>query len=213
MKFLLVEDHPIMRLGERQLILNAWPDAAVAEGASLGEGLARLAEDGPFDAVVMDLALPDTTGTDGITTMLRAAPGTPMLVLSFNAESAYAARLLQLGVAGYLPKDRAGDELVEALQRLVQGRRYVTASMADHLVDLLGGRASHSLPHQSLSEQEYRVMLAIASGQAPAQTASAMGVSVKTIGTYRTRLLNKMKVRTNVELAKYCLQHGLTDAV
>lgn len=212
MRFLLIEDHPIMRLGERQLIQRAWPDADIAEAATLAEGLDAVAAGRP-DTIVMDLGLPDTSGTDGVTAVLNAAPGVPMLVLSFNAESAYAARLLQLGVAGYLPKDRAADELVEALQRLVQGKRYVTASMADHLVDLLGGRASHSLPHQTLSEQEYKVMLAIASGQQPAQTASVMGVSVKTIGTYRTRLFNKMKVRSNVELAKYCLQHGLTDQV
>mgnify|MGYP003575331799 CR=1 FL=1 len=209
MRILIVEDHPIMRLGERQLILRAWPDADIVEAPTLADGLAAVQQGAP-DAIVMDLVLPDTTGTDGVTAMLRATPGTPMLVLSFNAESAYAARLLQLGVSGYLPKDRAGDELVTALQRIVQGKRYVTASMADHLVDLLGGRATQALPHQGLSEQEYRVMLAIAAGRPPAQTASAMGVSVKTVGTYRTRLFNKLGVRSNVEIAKYCLQHGLT---
>lgn len=209
MRFLIVEDHPIMRLGERQLIARGWPDAEIVEAATLADGLTA-ARGAPTDAIVLDLALPDASGTDGVTAMLRAAPTTPILVLSFNAESAYAARLLQLGAAGYLPKDRAGEELVEALQRLVQGKRYVTASMADHLVDLIGGRASHALPHQALSEQEYRVMLAIAAGRPPAQTAATMGVSVKTIGTYRTRLFNKLKVHSNVEIAKYCLQHGLT---
>ena len=210
MRFLIVEDHPIMRVGERQLIERAWPDAVIDEASTLAEALAHVAAEAPA-AIVMDLALPDTSGTDGISAMLQAAPASPILVLSFNAESAYAARLLQMGAAGYLPKDRAGDELVEALQRLVQGRRYVTASMADHLVDLLGGRAHQALPHQSLSEQEYRVMLSIAAGRPPAQTAEVMGVSVKTVGTYRTRLFTKMRIKSNVELAKYCLQHGLTE--
>lgn len=210
MRFLIVEDHPIMRVGERQLIERAWPDAVIDEASTLAEALAHVASEAPT-AIVMDLALPDASGTEGISAMLQAAPASPILVLSFNAESAYAARLLQMGAAGYLPKDRAGDELVEALQRLVQGRRYVTASMADHLVDLLGGRAHQTLPHQSLSEQEYRVMLSIAAGRPPAQTAEVMGVSVKTVGTYRTRLFTKMRIKSNVELAKYCLQHGLTE--
>jgi DNA-binding NarL/FixJ family response regulator len=210
MRFLIVEDHPIMRVGERQLIERAWPDAVIDEASTLAEALAHVASEAPT-AIVMDLALPDASGTEGISAMLQAAPASPILVLSFNAESAYAARLLQMGAAGYLPKDRAGDELVEALQRLVQGRRYVTASMADHLVDLLGGRANQTLPHQSLSEQEYRVMLSIAAGRPPAQTAEVMGVSVKTVGTYRTRLFTKMRIKSNVELAKYCLQHGLTE--
>lgn len=210
MRFLIVEDHPIMRVGERQLIERAWPNAVIDEASTLAEALAHVASEAPT-AIVMDLALPDASGTEGISAMLQAAPASPILVLSFNAESAYAARLLQMGAAGYLPKDRAGDELVEALQRLVQGRRYVTASMADHLVDLLGGRANQTLPHQSLSEQEYRVMLSIAAGRPPAQTAEVMGVSVKTVGTYRTRLFTKMRIKSNVELAKYCLQHGLTE--
>ncbi len=212
MRFLIVEDHPIMRMGERQLIERTWPGATIDEAGTLVEALALAGRAAPT-AVVMDLALPDTSGTEGISAMLQAAPESPILVLSFNAESAYAARLLQMGVAGYLPKDRAGTELVEALQRLVHGRRYVTASMADHLVDLLGGRARQALPHQALSEQEYRVMLSIAAGRPPAQTAEAMGLSVKTVGTYRTRLFTKMKIKSNAELAKYCLQHGLTDEV
>ena len=212
MRFLIVEDHPIMRMGERQLIERTWPGATIDEAGTLVEALALAGRAAP-PAVVMDLALPDTSGTEGISAMLQAAPESPILVLSFNAESAYAARLLQMGVAGYLPKDRAGTELVEALQRLVHGRRYVTASMADHLVDLLGGRARQALPHQALSEQEYRVMLSIAAGRPPAQTAEAMGLSVKTVGTYRTRLFTKMKIKSNAELAKYCLQHGLTDEV
>lgn len=212
MRFLIVEDHPIMRVGERQLIERTWPDATIDEAGTMVEALALAGTAAPT-AIVMDLALPDTSGTEGVSAMLQAAPESPILVLSFNAESAYAARLLQMGVAGYLPKDRAGAELVEALQRLVHGRRYVTASMADHLVDLLGGRARQALPHQTLSEQEYRVMLSIAAGRPPAQTAEAMGLSVKTVGTYRTRLFTKMKIKSNAELAKYCLQHGLTDEV
>lgn len=212
MKFLIVEDHPIMRLGEHQLISHAWPDAVIAEASTLAEALAAIAAGRP-DLIVMDLMLPDTSGTDGAAAVMAAAPGVPVLVLSFNSESAYAARLLQMGVSGYLPKDRASDELVDALQRLAQGRRYVTASMADHLVDLLGGRSRTTLPHESLSTQEYKVMLFIAGGTPPSTMADEMGVSVKTIGTYRARIFGKMALKSNADLAKYCLQHGLTGGV
>lgn len=212
MRFLIIEDHPIMRLGERQLISNEWPQAHIDEASSLAEARTAIAAAMP-DIIVMDLMLPDTTGTDGAAAILQAAPGVPVLVLSFNSESAYAARLLQMGVSGYLPKDRASDELVDALKRLSQGRRYVTASMADHLVDLLGGRSRSTLPHEALSTQEYKVMLFIASGKPPAAMADEMGVSVKTIGTYRARIFGKMGLKSNAELAKYCLQHGLSGSV
>jgi DNA-binding NarL/FixJ family response regulator len=212
MRILVVDDHPIMRIGVRQLILAQWPDAAVAEASTLAEALAAAQAAAP-DVVVLDLALPDASGTEGASRMLRALKGVPVLVLSLNAESAYAARLLQMGVAGYLPKDRAGDELVLALQRLLAGGRYVTAAMADHLLGLLSGQAPDQLPHELLSAQEHRVMLLIAAGQSPAQIADTMHLSVKTVGTYRARILEKAGWKNNTELTKYCVQHGLTTPV
>jgi len=209
MRFLIVDDHPIMRVGVRQLILGEWPLAQVDEAPTIEQALA-LGQLARPDVVVLDLSLPDASGTEGASRILRALKAVPVLILSLNAESAYAARLMQMGVSGYLPKDRAGDELVGALQRLLQGGRYVTASMADHLLGLLNGKPSHSLPHEQLSTQEHRVMLLIAAGQAPAQIAESMHLSVKTVGTYRARILEKAGWKNNNELTKYCIQHGLT---
>lgn len=209
MRFLIVDDHPIMRVGVRQLILAEWPQAQIDEAASLAQALSLGQAQRP-DAVVLDLSLPDASGTEGASRVLRALKAVPVLILSLNAESAYAARLLQLGVAGYLPKDRAGDDLVNALHRLLQGGRYVTAAMADHLLGLLDGRAPASLPHEQLSTQEHRVMLLIAAGKTPAEIADTMSLSVKTVGTYRARILEKAGWKNNNELTKYCLQHGLT---
>lgn len=212
MKALIVDDHPIMRLGVRQLIAGAWADAEVVEAASLEEGCRKVEDFGP-DIIVLDLGLPDASGTEGVARMLRVAKETPILVLSFNVESAYAARLLKMGVSGYLPKDRAGDELVTAIERIREGKRYVTAATADLLVEMLGGgKAASAAPHELLSTQEHRVMVLIAAGKTPAQMAEIMHLSVKTIGTYRARILEKTGWKNNVELTKYCVQHGLTDS-
>ncbi|QPF76470.1 response regulator transcription factor [Roseateles sp. DAIF2] len=209
---LVVDDHPIMRVGVRQLILAEWPDAEILEATTIAQAL-TLGQPAALDVVVLDLSLPDATGTEGASRILRALKGVPVLVLSLNAESAYAARLLQMGVSGYLPKDRAGDELVSALHRLLSGGRYVTAAMADHLLGLLSGQTPNQLPHEQLSAQEHRVMLLIAAGRTPAEIADIMHLSVKTVGTYRARILEKAGWKNNTDLTKYCVQHGLTDPV
>jgi DNA-binding NarL/FixJ family response regulator len=184
----------------------------VDEAPTLAEACDKLVRFGP-ELIVLDLGLPDTTGTEGVKRMLQLAPGVPILVLSFNVEAAYAAQLLKMGVAGYLPKDRAGDDLVTALRCIGEGRKYVTEEAANHLVDLLGGRTQACDPHELLSTQETRVMMLIAAGKTPAEMALLMNLSVKTIGTYRARLLEKTGWKNNTELTKYCVARGLTDAV
>lgn len=210
MRLLIVDDHPLMRMGVSQLVLQEWPDARIDEAATIAEALARIAAQRP-DIVTLDLSLPDAQGLEGATRLLRVLPGVPLLVLSLNAEAAYASRLMQMGAAGYLPKDRAPEELRVALRRLLEGGRYVTASMADHLLGLLSGKVPQALPHEQLSAQEHRVMLLIAAGQTPSQIAETMHLSVKTVGSYRARILEKAGWANNTELTKYCVQHGLTD--
>lgn len=210
MRVLIVDDHPLMRLGVTQLVLQEWPDAHVDEAPTIAVALERIAAARP-DIVTLDLSLPDAQGTEGASRLLRVLPGVPLLVLSLNAEAAYAARLMQMGASGYLPKDRAPDELRAALRRLREGGRYVTSSMADHLLALLSGKAPQALPHEQLSTQEHRVMLLIAAGRTPAQIAEVMHLSVKTVGSYRARILEKAGWANNTELTKYCVQHGLTD--
>jgi two-component system, NarL family, invasion response regulator UvrY len=209
-RLLIVDDHPLMRMGITQLVLQEWPDAQIDEAPTIADALTRIAAAKP-DLVTLDLSLPDSRGTEGASRLLRVLPGVPLLVLSLNAEAAYAARLMQMGVSGYLPKDRAPEELRVALRRLSEGGRYVTASMADHLLGMLSGKAPDALPHEQLSAQEHRVMLLIAAGQTPAQIAETMHLSVKTVGSYRARILEKAGWANNTELTKYCVHHGLTD--
>ncbi|MFT7775006.1 response regulator [Roseateles sp.] len=209
MRVLIVDDHPLMRMGIVQLVRQEWPHAEIDEVSSIAAAL-DCAKLGRPDLITLDLSLPDAQGTEGANRLLRALPGVPLLVLSLNAEAAYAARLMQMGASGYLPKDRAADELRVALRRLSEGGRYVTSSMADHLLALLSGKAPDALPHEQLSAQEHRVMLLIAAGRTPAQIAQAMHLSVKTVGSYRARILEKAGWANNTELTKYCVQHGLT---
>lgn len=211
MKVLIVDDHPLMRIGVRQLIEREWTGVEIAEAESLADAMACLDRLTP-DLITLDLALPDTTGIEGVRRVLERAPTSPVLILSQNQESLYAAKLLQLGVRGYLPKDQAGNELVTAMRRILAGGRYVTSRTADALIELLDGRSPAALPHEALSAQEFRVMQMIASGIAPAEMAETMQLSVKTVSSYRARIFAKMGWKTNVDLTKYCVLHGLTES-
>ena len=208
MRVLLVDDHPLVRAGARRLILDRWPDAQVLEAGSLAEALD--AHDGCTLAVV-DLSLPDANGLEALVKLRRRAPTLPVLVLSMHAEAAYAARALQLGAAGYLPKDRAGDELVTAVQRLLAGGRYIGADLADRLADLLTGASPTQPAHASLSTQELRVALLLAQGRSVGDIAQTMFLSVKTVSTYRARALEKLGLANNAELMRYCLAQGLME--
>lgn len=211
MRVLVVDDHPIIRLGVIHLIRGAWPEAEIDEAENVAQAKASVAAQRP-DLITLDLQMPDTQGAEAVVQMLRATSGVPILVLSHNADPHHAQRILQLGAAGYLSKDRAPDELVKAVERILQGGRYVTPDMAERLLGMLNGSVSTTLPHEKLTAQEYRVMQMIASGSGPSRIADVMHLSVKTVANYRARILEKTGWRNNVELTKYCVEHGLTSA-
>ena len=208
MRVLFVDDHPLVRAGAQRLILDRWPEAQVLETGTLGEALDAL--DGCTLAVV-DLSLTDANGLEALVKLHRRAPTLPVLVLSMHAETAYAARARQLGAAGYLPKDRAGEELVTAVQRLLAGGRYIGADLADRLADVLSGADPAQPAHASLSTQELRVVLLLAQGRSASEIAQTMYLSVKTVSTYRSRALEKLGFTNNAELTRYCLAHGLIE--
>jgi DNA-binding NarL/FixJ family response regulator len=207
MNILLVEDHPIFRFGVRQLLQQRWPDAVFGEAGSLAEALAA-ARRHPWDVAVVDLNLPDAEGVE-VVSQLRRVAGLRLLVLSLNAEAAYAQRVLQLGASGYLAKDRAAEELVAAVSRIAAGGRYVSATLAEHLAGLAAGEGK-AAGHEALSAQEYRVLLLLAAGRRTGDIAAAMHLSPKTVSTYRTRILEKLGLQSNADLVRYCLAHGLS---
>lgn len=210
MNFLLLDDHPIFRLGARQLISQRWPAAALSDAGTLAEALVLVRQQA-FEIAVVDLNLPDSTGIEVVSKLHRVAPDTKILVLSFNTEVTYARRALELGAAGYLAKNRAAEELVTALERIAAGGRYITASLAEQLADLLSG-VRQEVPHEGLSAQEYRVMIQLAEGGRVGDIAAAMNLSSKTISTYRSRILEKLRLTSNAELALYCADHHLIGA-
>lgn len=214
MKILIVDDHPIMRHGVRQLIERRWPDAQVGEAETLADALAYSngqADGQAWDAIVLDLSLPDAAGLEGLTRLRRSVPRVPLLVLSMHNESAYAARALQLGAAGYLTKERATDELITALERILAGGRYISSTLADRLADLLSGAPLEKAPHELLSPREYRVLVLIGAGKAVGEIAEIMHLSAKTISTYRARILEKMALKNNAELTRYCVTNRLSE--
>ncbi|MBL8223010.1 MAG: response regulator transcription factor, partial [Bryobacterales bacterium] len=173
MKLLIVDDHPVMRFGVRQLVTQRWPDAVIGEASCLAQALeqVRAAE---WELAVLDLSMPDTSGLEGLVRLHRAAPHTRLLVLSMHDEAAYAARALQLGAAGYLTKEHATTELVAAIERVRGGQRYISSDLAARLADLLSGEAPARAPHETLSAQEYRVLLLIAAGHGASEIAEIM---------------------------------------
>lgn len=207
MNVLLLEDHPIFRFGVRQLVLQHWPDAAISEAGTLAEAVA-LARKSEFQYALVDLNLPDSVGLEAVVQLHRLAPGMRLLVLSLNAEAAYARRALQMGAAAYLAKDRAANELHAALERIAAGGRYISMDVAEQLADLAAGEARDA-GHASLSDQEYRVMIQLAEGARVGDIAVAMHLSPKTVSTYRSRILDKLGLASNAELARYCITQRL----
>ena len=211
MRILIVDDHPVMRFGVRQLIEQHWPDATIGEAACLAEALEQLRAS-PWELAVLDLSLPDTSGVEGLVQLRRAAPTTRVLMLSMHDEAAYAARALQLGAAGYLTKEHAIKELVVAIERVLNDQRHISADLAVRLVDLLSAEAPARRLHETLSAQEYRVMLLIAAGLSASEIAKTMHLSVKTVGTYRSRIIDKTGLAGTAEIARYCAANGLVDS-
>jgi len=208
MRILLIDDHPLLRAGVRQLIVDRWPDAEVIDASDLASAV-RLAPG--CRAAVLDLSLPDAHGIEALVRLRRLAPQLSILVLSMHAEEAFAARALQLGAAGYLTKDRAGEELVSALERVLSGGRYITGSLASRLADMLTGTDPARAAHELLSVQELRVALLLAQGRSVADIAATVHLSVKTVSTYRARAFEKLRLATNADLTRYCLAHGLIE--
>lgn len=208
MNILLVEDHPIFRFGICQMIIRHWPKANICETDTLAAASDAVRKQ-HFDVALVDLDLPDAKGMESISQLHRTAPSLPLLVLSLHHETSYAIRALQLGAVGYLAKDRTAEELLHALKKVLAGGRYITATLAEQLIDRLTIDNTTRLPHEELSSQEYRVMLQLAAGLRISDIADSMHLSPKTISTYRSRILAKLGVASNVELTHYCMTQGL----
>lgn len=208
MKVIIADDHAIVRQGLQQIVSmqrSAWPRAA--EASSADELLSALRRE-TFDVVVLDVTLGDRSGIELLGHIRAEFPSTPVLMLSMHAEEQYAIRCLRAGAAGYIQKDRSPAEILEAIERIASGRTYMSEAVAEQLAaEVL--RGAGTLPHERLSDREFEVFRQIAAGRSVSEIADAMNLSVKTVSTYRTRILAKTGFRTNADIIRYAFEHTL----
>lgn len=206
---LIADDHAVVRQGLKQ-ILGDTPEMLVAGEATNGQEVLDKVRAETWDVVVLDISMPDRSGLDILKQLRSERPKLPVLVLSMHSEDQYAMRVLKAGASGYLTKDSAPDELVNAIRKVVSGGRYVSSFLAEKLAFEIGTDSSR-LPHETLSDREFQVLRLIAAGKSVTEIAAQLCLSVKTVSTYRTRMLEKMNLRTNVELIHYAIRHHLID--
>ena len=209
LRILIVDDHPIVRQGLRQTLADAAQIGEIVDAATPQEAL-DLVGQREWDAVILDIGLPGRGGLDVLKDIKRAVPGLPVLILSMHSEDQYAVRALRAGAAGYLTKEAAPKNLVDAIRRVVAGGRYISPELAERLATELTVDAGKPL-HASLSDREFDVLRAIASGQTVGEIADRLSLSVKTVSTYRTRILEKMRLKNNAEMMHYVHTNHLLD--
>ena len=209
MKILIVDDHAVVRRGVRQILDEEFPGAQITEATNGAEAL-ELARKDQWTCIVLDISMPGRSGLDALRELKVSSPKVPVLVLSGHPEDQYALRVLKLGAAGYLTKDQAPEELVKALKRVLAGGKYITAALAEKLADQLQGETTRA-PHELLSDREFEVLRGIATGRALKEIAAELSISEKTVSTYHTRLLEKMRLRSDAEVVRYALEHGLLN--
>ena len=207
MKILIVDDHAMVREGLKRILLDEFKDAAFGEAGNATEALEQVWKK-PWELVLLDISMHGRSGLDVLKEIRVSAFKVPVLVLSGHPEEQYAVRVLKAGAAGYLVKGSAPQELCRAARRVLSGGKYITPSLAEQLAAQV--QASDRPAHESLSNREYQVMLLIAEGKASKEIGDELSLSVKTVGTYRTRILEKLHLRNNAELMRYVLERDLS---
>jgi two-component system, NarL family, invasion response regulator UvrY len=208
-RILIADDHAIVRKGLRQILAET-PDIIVAGEAHNGQEVLSKVRTGNWDVVVLDITMPGTSGLEILKEMKNEHPKLPVLVLSIHSEDQYAVRVLKAGASGYLTKESAPDELVKAIRKVFSGGKYVSAYAAEMLAFDLD-RNSEKPPHEFLSDREYQVLCLLCLGKTVKEIAKEKSLSIKTISTYRSRILEKTKMKTNAELIHYGIRNRLVD--
>lgn len=206
-EILIADDHPIVRAGFKQVIADTG-DMEVAAEASNGTEVLNLIRKRDFDIILLDISMPGRNGLEVLKDIKAIKPKIPILFLSIYPEEQYAIRALRAGASGYLTKASAPHELISAIRKVIGGGKYISSALAEKLTDYLGGDVDKA-PHERLSDRELQVMLMIASGKTVSQIAQELCLSVKTVSTYRSHILEKMKLKNNAEITLYAVQNKL----
>jgi two-component system, NarL family, invasion response regulator UvrY len=206
-RVVIVDDHAIVRAGLRQF-LSEHVDLRVTGEAGTGREARELVRRGDVDVVLMDLSMPDQSGVDALAAIKARDPELAVLILSGFPEAHYATTLLKQGASGYLNKECDPDQIVAAIRTVYRGRRYITPAVGELLANSLSGESDKPL-HEQLSEREFQVFLRLAKGETISHMGDSLSLSVKTVSTYRTRVMEKIKLSSNSDLTYYALKNGL----
>jgi DNA-binding NarL/FixJ family response regulator len=207
LRILIADDHSIVRAGLKQILQEEFTGALIEE-VSDAETLLKKVFSATWDVVISDLSMPGISGLEALAQIRQQAPKLPVLILSIHPEDQYALRVLKAGAAGYLNKSLAADELVNAVKRVLLGRKYITAAIAEKMADKLDDESDRP-PHEILSDREFDVFKLLASGMPVSEIAETLSLGVTTVSTYRARILEKMNMKTNADLTRYALENKL----
>jgi len=208
-RILIADDHAIVRAGLKQFVADQ-ADMSVAGEAATGAETVSLARSEPYDVVLLDISMPDRNGVDTLKQLKQIRPEMPVLMLSAHAEEQYAVNLLRAGAAGYVSKETASTQLVQAIRTVTRGRKYVSPDLAQVLADGVTGQGEAPL-HASLSQREFQIFCKLAGGMPVSKIAQELFLSVKTVSTYRSRVLEKMGMKTNADLTYYAIKNRLIE--
>ena len=199
----------MVRQGLKLILADHFKKAVFGEARNAQEAFAKIAKE-KWDVAVLDITLPGRSGLEVLKEMKRLRPKMPVLILSMHPEDQFAVRMLKTGAAGYLTKESASEELVGAIEKVLSGGRYISPSLAERMASYLDMDVQKA-PHERLSDREFLILRMIASGKPVGQIARELSLSVKTISTYRARVLEKMDMKNNAELTLYAVQKGLVE--
>ena len=210
-RVLLVDDHAVVRKGLKQILQEAIVDLEIAEAMDGSEAISMV-QQGSWDALILDISLPGESGLDVLKRIRSERKNIPILVLSMHPEEQYGVRVLKAGACGYLTKACTPEKLVNALEQILKGGRYVSSTLAEKLLLELDNKVGEE-PHQALTNREYQVLRMIASGQTVSSIAGVLSLSAKTISTHRSRILAKMHMKNSAELTHYAVSKGLVEDI
>jgi len=207
LRILIADDHTVVRRGLKQILLDEFPSAVIDEAADADFLLKKVFKE-EWDVIISDLSMPGRSGMDALQQIKLHNPKLPVLILSVHSEEHYAVRVLKAGASGYLNKESAPEELIQAVRRLLMGKKYITPTIAEHLASGLDKDSDKPL-HEILSDREFEVLKLLASGKSVSEIADQMSLSVTTVSTYRARILAKMNLKTNADLTLYAIENKL----
>jgi len=208
-KILIADDHQLIREGLKKILKEEHDMSVVGEGGNADE-VFKLVRESDLDVVLLDISMPGRSGLEVLKELKHTHPKLPVLMLSMHPEDRFAVRSLKAGASGYITKESAGEELVSAIRKVVGGGKYISMFLAEKLafgLDADSGRP----PHEALSDREFQVMTMISAGKKMTEIAEELSLSIRTVNTYRARILEKMQMKNNAELIHYAIQHGLVD--